>query len=151
MSTRLVQRRRAAELALARLERFEAAIVKAQAAVRDYAAELSASMTQCVEGMEDVSLILRHVCAGYGVSPAGVLSHVRTAQLVEPRHMVIAIAVVLTEHSRVELGRYLRRDHSALSHALAAHGRRLDTDRAYHARFDRYVSECDALLKREVA
>jgi chromosomal replication initiation ATPase DnaA len=142
MATHLQQKRRAAELALDRVTRMRNAIAQADRALAEYQAALDAHLGRCVEGMEDVHTILLQVCHAYAITPAAILSRVRTADLAEARHMAMALAHVLTPHRWDKIGRFFQRGHGTVQHAIEAHGRRLDTDRAYSKRFEGLLAAC---------
>lgn len=140
MSNFLSQKRRRAEQALARITRMLADIASVDRALREYQEALASALGKSVEGMEDVHAILLHVCHAYAVTPGAIMSRVRTENLVEPRQMAMALAHVLTPHSFSKLGAFFQRDHGTIIHAVNVHGGRLDTDRAYHRRFDEFVA-----------
>lgn len=83
--------------------------------------------------------ILRIVCAGEQIERDVVLSAMRTAPVVNVRHIVMYLARVLTGHSYPEIGRRLGgRDHTTILVAVRKMERRRGANLDLDAKISRY-------------
>lgn len=109
------------------------------------AANLRAALEREVEAISEhipaaVQKIMETVAHEYGVTVRDILSRVRTAELVEARHMAMHLARVFTKFNLQALGRHFCRNHSTIMHAQHSLASRKDTDPKFAARLERVVA-----------
>ncbi len=82
----------------------------------------------------DLERVLRCVCAEFNVAPAVLKGRSRTQKVYEARAAFVHLAGKITRRNKSDLGRFLERDHGAISHAEGRARDWLDTDPAYAER-----------------
>lgn len=82
------------------------------------------------------------------VSLADITSPCRLRNLVRARQIAMHLAKKLTDHTKSEIGRRFRRDHTTVGYSLADVEKRLENDKAFAAevaRLEAAVKEIDAV------
>ena len=90
-----------------------------------------------------VEAIMRATCAHFGVALIDMLSERRTQDIVRPRQIAAYLARQLTSQSLPQIGRRMRRDHTAIMHSV----RKIEALRASDPRIDDAVKAITDVLR----
>lgn len=110
---------------------------------------LSSPAYQLTQDSFDV--IVAIVCARYKLRPVDIVGRVRTADLVEPRHIAVYLCRQLTPHPLHSLARCFQRDHTALVHAEQTMRARIETDARFAAHVEKLAAQAKLALEQKEA